>query len=254
VSGFVNWPELGASEEHQMFDHLAGLDLEELREQAQASHPQEWFYPTGERAGANHVDELAVSVRELADGLGWPVPPGRNSSEAKEFNRALPRLLHSLMAISPANGARAGVWSFLSLVVLPDVAMWRWPDRPEARVTGHGERAATRNVFRTAWWRAEMLGAGPEDPPALLPEDALVAVQERPGLFRIGALAKVSCSCFLDLSDQMPPGESEEVMRDAAKRLYRWAAYTAFDLIKPSDLAALVERAFSESIDALSSK
>ena len=83
---------------------------------------------------------------------GWPTPMTRLGGP--QFDRQLAAELHRQMHILPADAAVEDVWSFLSLVLLPDVACWRFPDRSEERLRGH-----FRNVFRRLWWRAYILGA-----------------------------------------------------------------------------------------------
>jgi hypothetical protein len=46
------------------------------------------------------------------------------------------------------------MWAFLALVVLPDVAVWRFPNPPADRVLATD---ITRHVFGRLWWRAELL-------------------------------------------------------------------------------------------------
>jgi hypothetical protein len=82
---------------------------------------------------------------------------------------------------------RKGVWSFLRLVLLPEIGPWRSFDRAQDRLLGH-----PRNVFRPSWWRAHVLGAGldavPEGQP--LGEDELVQIMERPTLAANPAVAR----------------------------------------------------------------
>lgn len=58
------------------------------------------------------------------------------------------------MRIAPAEAAAGDVWAFLALIVLPDVAHWRYPNPPGDRVLGSD---LTRHVFGRMWWRAQLV-------------------------------------------------------------------------------------------------
>ena len=138
--------------------------------------------PTGSRVTQEKLAALRDEVISLAEKFGFPDTATETSSKRK-FNRGLSSVLHHSMQISPSNAARREVWSYLSMILLPDVAMWRYPDLEPARVLGQAERSINRNFLRSAWWRAEVLGADSNDPPAVFLEDNLVHIMEVTGLF-----------------------------------------------------------------------
>jgi hypothetical protein len=71
-----------------------------------------------------------------------------------EFDTALAQALHAETDLVPAEAAARQIWAFMALVVLPDVAVWRFPRPPEDRVLATD---ITRHVFGRLWWRAELL-------------------------------------------------------------------------------------------------
>ena len=151
------------------------------------------------------------------------------------------------MDIVPADAAHGGVWTFLACVVLPDVAVWRFPDRNEERLLG-----TPRNTFRRRWWRAYVLDGArsrPNDRKVVdeLGEDEVVQVMERTALAGNPRLARRVCVTFLELAARAPQVGRMEVMRDAAKRLIRLTPFVAFDSLGDQALNAVVEAAFSES-------
>ena len=86
------------------------------------------------------------------------------------------------MNIVPADAAEEGVWSFLSLVLLPEFAPWRFPSRTEERLIGR-----PRNALRRLWWRAWALGPDLSWAPegcTPLTEDESVQLMERPTVSR----------------------------------------------------------------------
>jgi len=64
------------------------------------------------------------------------------------------------------------VWSYITIRVLPDFALWRWPDNAPERYFGNPER----NAFQRLWHRCFILGPelGSE-----LQEDEAISVFER---------------------------------------------------------------------------
>ncbi|WP_268247803.1 DUF6339 family protein [Promicromonospora soli] len=89
-------------------------------------------------------------MRDLAREHGFP----HKAQRAGEFDVALARLLHRSMEVMPAEAAAREMWAFLSLVLLPDVAYWRFPAPPGDRVM-HTD--ITRHVFGRLWWRADLI-------------------------------------------------------------------------------------------------
>ena len=82
--------------------------------------------------------------------------------------------------------ASTEVWSWLTLVLMPDIALQRFPDASSSRMNG-----GPRNVFRKVWWRVEVLG-DLADPalPGTLGEDELVGIFERTSLGRNRSVAR----------------------------------------------------------------
>ena len=99
---------------------------------------------------AAHLDSLARKVRELAESEGFPDVAHRGSTN---FDTSCGDLLVTEMNILPWDATSVTVWANLALMVLPDVAAWRYPDL-------HGDHFATRidrHVFGRLWWRSYIL-------------------------------------------------------------------------------------------------
>lgn len=118
---------------------------------------------------------LSSGVRGNAAGwdrtVGWALHRATSSSAAR---------------ISPMEAASTDVWAWLTLVLMPDIALQRFPDGSRLRMTG-----GPRNVFRKVWWRVEVLGdlADPSLPDTL-GEDELVGIFERTSLGRNRPIAR----------------------------------------------------------------
>ena len=118
---------------------------------AGTGHPRAAPAPTGGTpVPEGHLIELAEAMRfEFEGELGRPVA----NEDKAQVDARFGRILHDRMAIIPSDAAHEGVWSFLSVVLLPDVATWRFPDCHPGRLLG-----THRNVFRRTWWRQHVLG------------------------------------------------------------------------------------------------
>lgn len=124
-------------------------------------------------------DELNLVTREFSEKL--------RASEVAAWDAAVGRSLYNSMKIAPADASHIDTWSFITLVILPDFAVWRYPSRQKNRLIG-----TNRNVFRRVWWRQHILGElVVPDGVRALGEDELVNIFERSRMARDHKLARV---------------------------------------------------------------
>ncbi len=163
------------------------------------------------------------------------------------FDSAAGRVLYESLDIIPADAAAEGVWSFLSLVVLPEIGPWRFPDRAQDRLLGH-----PRNVFRRSWWRAHVLGpdldAAPERQQPL-GEDELVQIMERPTLAANPTVACAVRDGIFRGAGRVPAARSE-FARDLTKRMLRLTPFIAVDLLSVQELDSLLDQLIEQSAAA----
>lgn len=114
-------------------------------------------------------------------------PATLRAAEVAAWDAAAGRALYEHMKITPADASHIDTWSFVTLVLLPDFAIWRYPARQKNRLVG-----THRNVFRRVWWRHHVLGnlSIPEGGRPL-GEDELVNIFERSRMARDHRLARV---------------------------------------------------------------
>ena len=192
--------------------------------------------PTGgPEVPVEHLQHLADSIRAaFAEEMRDRMKPG---SEARVDAR-LGRLLHDKMAIIVSDAAHEGVWSFLSVVLLPDVTTWRFPDCHPSRLVG-----TPRNALRRTWWRQHVLGdiIGDAEQPIARPlgEDELVGIFERSRMARSHELAR--CIARYILSLDLPDRSS--FSRELAKRIRRLLAYVNVDSLERGQIESLVAEA-----------
>lgn len=209
----------------------------ELRRMAALSHPEAEPAATGGHpVDAEKLREVQSSIRHIADEAGYPRPLGGGT---QNFDRPCGTALFSLLDIVPADAAEEGVWSFLTLVLVPEIGPWRFPAMSEDRLIGH-----PRNVLRRTWWRAWALGPDLSRAPAgcePLGEDESVQIMERPSLGgnRRTAAAIQSAIWRAEIAGLTMP--RSELMRQLARRLRAVKSHIALDSLDDESLAGLLD-------------
>jgi hypothetical protein len=145
------YPRLLPWHAKNLYEEYRGLKPSELTAHSDTTHTSAVFVATGgDRVSATDLAALRNKVVTLATDAGFPDESNRSSSA--EFDLRLAALLHAEMGLVPAEAASGDVWAFLALVLLPDVAYWRYGPLPNAdRVQATD---ITRHVFGRMWWRA----------------------------------------------------------------------------------------------------
>ena len=142
-----------------------------------------------------------------------------------------------ILRIVPSDSYRGEVWSWLSLILVPDLAIWRWPVKQPSqihRITGYGQRSGIRNFLRVPWWRAEVFGAGETDPPAVMFEDRLVSLLERPEIARNHLLGQVIAKVWLENQGESN-NDAEKLFRELCKRVIRLGGTYEFQVFSQKE-------------------
>lgn len=182
------YPRLTRSDAAAIYNDLQALyeagGRAALLQRVAFDHERKVPVATGRIASPAEIQEVRRVVQN--DLAAWLEMDRITSDKDKaEFDAALGRSLHAALDIVPADAAHEGTWSFLTLVVFPDVAATRFPDLHIERFIG-----APRNALRRPWQRIEILGDLTEDGRRPLGEDELVGLFERTALVRNRRLAK----------------------------------------------------------------
>lgn len=248
------YPRLSFAEATARVRLISNLTLEAASECSTTSTEGARYYPSApERVNTAHLIEIQEKVRELATAHGFPRT--RGGHEMTAFDQTLAGLLFREMRILPADAADEEVWSFLTLNVCPDVAIWRYPNASgeDGTVREDYERliGKPRNVFRRAWWRGFVLGL---DLSALLLEDEAVAIMERPSIGGNPVLARLVAAAHLQVIDTANVGGRTMILRDAMKRLRRRMGQLSMHAMSPVDMGVIVDEVFEESLQVLVGK
>lgn len=150
---------------------------------------------------------------------------------------------------------RNACWTFLTVVVLPDVALWRWPPSAVAesdkawkgRVLGGG-----RNAFQRIHRRVLSLDRGPAHPDRWglireLKEDDFSNILERPSIGSNPHVAVCLAEEYLAMRERLSGCSAEiqtRVYREATKDLRAYGVVQPLDLLPREELGALIRRTF----------
>ncbi|WP_327392467.1 DNA cytosine methyltransferase [Streptomyces sp. NBC_01186] len=203
----------------------------------------------GDRVSDGGLRGLRERVVALARDSGFPEESTRTARA--RFDLDLAAMLHADLDLTPAEAASGDVWAFLALVVLPDVAHWRYPRPPRDRILATD---LTRHVFGRLWWRAQLI----HDPVSTSPYAALEILGEAafdqiyarrkalggsPHLVR-GILRVWETLAFDNVNER-------DVLRDFLKRLLRLAPFVLFEALEDEELDAELHAVATESMAAL---
>ncbi|GII02754.1 DUF6339 family protein [Planobispora takensis] len=247
--GFL-YPRLLAGQARPLHEEYRHLPITDLMGRATTAHDSAVYIATGgDRVSETRLRELRDLVVDLAKESGFPNESNRELRAA--FDLRLAAALHSEMRLVPAEAASGDVWAFLALVLLPDVAYWRYPVPPGDRVLATD---LTRHVFGRMWWRAQLVHSpGDSDPYAalnILGEAAFDQIYaRRKALGNSPHLVKAILRVWNEL-DLRGLGE-RDALQDFLKRLLRLTPFVLFEALSDQSLDGELRRATRETVSAL---
>ncbi|MET9429090.1 DUF6339 family protein [Streptomyces sp. NPDC003036] len=226
--------------------------VEYLRDRSRLSHPAMFYAATGgARLSEQRLGSLREAVLACATERGYPAKPSRK--QAASFDIEVATILHRDSGIVPAEAVAGDLWAFLSLVVLPDVAAWRFADLHRDRVLGTD---VTRHVFGRLWWRAHLLydeDGGREDLYASLSvlseSDFDQIYARRTSIGGSPYLVRAIVRVWQELD--IPPNAERRVLRDFLMRVLRLNAFISFDSLSAEVLDEELEGVFRESLSVV---
>ncbi|WP_324604281.1 DNA cytosine methyltransferase [Streptomyces sp. NRRL F-5126] len=243
------YPRLLTEQARPLFEEYRHLDVSDLTTRVGFSHESSVYVATGgDRVSARHLRGLRSAVVDLAQRAGFPDDSDRTRNA--EFDIRLAALLHAETGMVPAEAASRDVWAFMALVLLPDVAFWRYPRPPQDRVLGTD---LTRHVFGRLWWRAQLVRSSDEAAPYsalnILGEAAFDQIYaRRAALGGSPHLVRAILRVWADLD--LGGLNERETLRDFLKRLLRLAPFVLFDGVEEAALDDELRAVAEESIGA----
>ena len=244
----TTYPRLSTGVAMTMLGELNRVEtLAKLTARASTSDPHAESYPTGITRSNVDLLRLRSVVVAIAKQHGFPGTLAARGEAATNFDREVSSALLDEMDLLPADAGSDDVWSFVTLVLLPDVAFWRWPN-PKRLADYERLIGRPRNVFRRLWWRAYCLGA---DASLKVFEDEAVAIMERPTIGGDPRLAQAIVTNHLRMvaSDGTIP--RTELLRQVAQRVRRLSMVRTFAALDDDELIDLIEQAALDALAAL---
>lgn len=206
-------------------------------------HPNQIYAPLGgpvvDESVLHRTREAVLEAVDEARAAHDSAPPGEGITWKTRFDVHVGCALHEQLPMCRSEAAAEGVWSWLTLVLLPDVVPHRHPKPTTKRLMG-----GLRNVFSVTWWPVEVLGrlVEPESGRALQ-VDEIVGLFERRTLSRDNALAVDYVTALRTL----PAKDRMTTSREFAKAVRRVGAHTLWSLADHERLDGLLEKAVEKA-------
>lgn len=209
-------------------------------------HRSQIFAPVGgRRATTNDLAVLRASIHDLAGEFGYPAPLANRDIRA--FDRRTASVLVSSMPMSWSEATARGVWSFLALVVLPDLTRWRFGyDRnPERWIATD----LTRHTWARAWWQGTLF-AGHLELLDELTESDLNQIFERRVIGGDARLATEIARAVLDV-EKTGNVPRRALIRDTTARMRRRLAFVDARALSDDDVEEMCRGIAQESLNML---
>jgi hypothetical protein len=220
-------------------EYVANLErsLIELGARTEVDHPASAPAPVGGHPIAQEgLATIQAAIRALAAEFGFPA--ALQAREQAAFDRACGTLLFREMDIVAGDAASTEVWSFVSLVLAPEIPFWRFPGGSEERYFG-----GMRNTFQRLWWRAWTLGPDlTAVPEGAVPfgEDDFVQLMERPTVAGNRRLARTFHSVVLSADLGALGLTRSELVRRLVVQIRAQRAHVAFDVFDDMQLESYI--------------
>jgi len=195
----------------------------------------------GSRVSADDLAEFRLDLVAMAKKHGFDADGSSRSGHAG-FDASASAWLADHPLLQSGEALRDDVWTFVGVVLAPDIVNWRFGTAWERY---HG---GIRNTFQRLWVRGQALdrGVGSADRWHLveqLTEDALVQITERPSIGGDAVLASALAEAWVRGSKVHGRGQMEAVMRRAALRTRIWNELRTLSYLPESELAAIMDEA-----------
>ncbi|MCD5991367.1 hypothetical protein KDX30_26145 [Pseudomonas sp. CDFA 553] len=211
--------------------------------------------------GGTQADNVSISIaaelRSIAVSVGFP----SQSKQARSlFDQKAAIYLALNNDLKSGEALRDDVWAFMTLVLAPDLVIWRFPVKG-GRATEDKEnvdplsrfKGGVRNSFQRLWVRGTVLDRGEGHMKRWelieqLTEDAMVQIFERASIGGNRTLALALAEGWLRTASQIGRGPMENAMRSATKILRLKNQVIDLGCLSPEELDMTVSDAFSVSL------
>lgn len=251
-------PQLPASVAIPLLREIASTGPSQSLSTDRLRHPQAFTLPTGGLPlQESQLRELRDAVVVAAEAHGFP---DQRPSSFLAFELKLAEIIASWQPLwmdgRPTGEAlRNDCWTFLTVVVLPDVAVWRWPPKDESadsKAWRSRMLGGARNTFQRIFRRVMCLDKGADHPDRWglirdLQEDDFSAILERPGLSSNRDIAICLGEEYLAMKQRLSHRAAEDrttVYRQATKAIRAYGVVQPLDILAPEQRRQIVHAAF----------
>jgi Family of unknown function (DUF6339) len=245
------YPRLLDRVARQLHNEYTKLPIAVLMQRSATYHKTTVFTATGGRR-INHreLESLREGLLKIATDNGYPA--GLTRQARSGFDTEAARYLHAHSGLVAGEAAVRDLWSFLALILLPDITYWRYPSPPVDRVLGTD---ITRHVLGRLWWRAHLLeDRSPGGDRYGLIEtfgeaafDQMFARRKSLG----GSRSVVRCLARTWPTREFSGINERELLRDVLKRLLRIGAMVEFEALTEEQLTDEIGSAIDVAIRSL---
>ena len=217
-----------------------------------------FYVPTGGRIiNDENLEKLRNNVLEKAKEYGFP---STNQKSFLEFEYEVAKILSNWSYLwidgEPSGESfRNDFWSYLAIVLMPDIVSWRWGFPPEGEPTKSWSVrfiGGGRNAFQRIFRRILSLDRGPshEDRFGLireLKEDDFSNILERTSLGSNSRIAIPLAEEYLAMRQRrkdMKASNQLKIYREATKDLRSYGVVQSLDLIDANNLKELISEVF----------
>lgn len=241
----ILFPRLSKLAAERRFDEIRGLSIAALGIADVAITDEATFAQTGgHRVTVGELSKIRQSVVKIAQRFGFP-DSGSEKTKA-EFDAICAVWLRKQAGVEVGEGFRDGVWAYLTIEVLPDVAAWRYPKKNSRRFIG-----GVRNTFQRLWRRAFLLDHASDaktlrDYLTSLQEDSFVQLIERPGSSANPYIASRIAAAWIKASKCPEYGPMEGLHRKVMKELTQIGAVISLDYLPEDELDSMLDGLYDE--------
>ncbi|WBU38031.1 hypothetical protein [Homoserinibacter sp. YIM 151385] len=184
----------------------------------------------------NHVLESIASLRS-----------GTRADELRELDASAGRALNSWFEVEGrGQAAHPDIWPYLTIMVLPDVAVRRFPPDRDGLLARARFAAGRRNVFHRLYLRSWVLGPLLDEPDLPIFEDDLVGLIDR-NLSADHQLARLVSEQIFAVGRR---ANRRDVVREGFKALQFELRVTDLGALSDADLRALLAETFQATTPA----
>ena len=238
-----------------LLPRLPPLAAERIMESYLGTGPEQWrgfnanelpeavrFTPTGGSPIASRMlEELREGILAIAKNNGFGGKGTR--AELSCFDAQAAAWLADQSVLASGEALRDDVWAFVAIVMVPDIANWRFGDSPERYLGG------ARNTLQRLWMRGKLFDRGQEsfDRWGLLEkltEDAFVQITERPSLGGNPVLAIAIAEAWVRASLHHGKGAMESLTRRAILQIRARNEVRSLDELPAQNLSAVLDLIF----------